>query len=75
MGQSDTPHLSGRRDPTHVLRIEVPLNLDGNPAAEKWDIDGAFQQAMGAILPMLRVGTLGLLCDEVTVTMVELGGA
>ena len=54
--------LTERRERTHTLTIEAPLDLGANAAAEDWDIQAAFAQAMDAILPMIRLGTLGLLC-------------
>jgi hypothetical protein len=57
--------------PSHILRLEVPLDFKANPAAEESDIEGAMRQAMAAILPMLRVGTLGLLCGQIDVTLEE----
>jgi hypothetical protein len=62
---------SERRAPTHMLTISVPLDLGENPAAESWDIQGALAEAMKAIMPMIRLGTLGLLCADPTVTMDE----
>jgi hypothetical protein len=61
--------LPEQHDPTHTLTLEVPLNLTANPAAEEWDIEGALAQAMAAILPMIRLGTLGLICGQVNVTL------
>lgn len=58
-----------RSEPTHTLLIAVPLNMDANPAAEGWDTQAAFVEAIGAILPLIRVGTLGLLCDQIQVTL------
>jgi hypothetical protein len=43
--------------------------MDANPAAEGWDTQAAFVEAIGAILPLIRVGTLGLLCDQIQVTL------
>jgi hypothetical protein len=57
-----------QKRPTHVLDISVPLNLEANPAAESWDIEGALAEALKVILPLVRVGTLGLLCDDPIVT-------
>lgn len=63
--------MPDRREPTHTLTIAVPLNLDANPAAESYDIQGAMAEAMQAVLPMIRLGTLGLMCDQIVVTMEE----
>jgi hypothetical protein len=63
-----------RREPTHTLTISVPLDLGVNPAAQEWDIQEAFREALRWILPVTRLGTLGLLCGEITVD-VESGGA
>jgi hypothetical protein len=63
--------LSERRDPTHILRLDVPLDLTANPAAEEFDIEGAMRQAFEIVLAVARVGTLGLLCGDVVVTMEE----
>ena len=49
--------------------VSVPLNLDANPHAEEWDIQGALAEAMKVVLPLIRVGTLGLLCGDPTVTL------
>lgn len=61
-----------RRDPTHTLRIDIPLNLTANPAAETWDIEGAMREAMTMVHGVARVGTLGLLCDQIVVTLEDL---
>ena len=61
--------LPERRPTTHTLTISVPLNLDDNPAAEQWDIQGALAEAMKAIMPMIRLGTLGLLCGDTVVSV------
>jgi hypothetical protein len=58
---------------THILRMDVPLNLTANPAAEGYDIEGAMRQALDLGLAIARVGTLGLLCGDVVVTMEETG--
>lgn len=59
------------RTPTHTLTITVPLNLEANLAAEGHGIQGALAHAMNAILPMTELGTLGLLCDQIVVTLEE----
>lgn len=59
------------REPTHTLTISVPLNLDANPAAESWDIQQAFREAITAILPITSLGTLGLRCGDVVVEVKE----
>lgn len=38
-------------------------------AAEQYDIKGALAEAMRVILPLVRLGTLGLLCDDILVTL------
>ena len=57
-------------EPTHTLIVSVPLNLNANPAAETWDIQDALTEATKAILPLIGLGTLGLLCEEPIVTLV-----
>lgn len=52
--------LPERRELIHTLTISVPLNLDANPAAESWDIQEAFREAIAALLPIISLGTLGL---------------
>jgi hypothetical protein len=69
--QGDPTDLPEQRPPTHTLTIAVPLNLEANPAAEHWDIQGALTEAMKAIMPMVRLGTLGLLCGDTVVTVEE----
>jgi hypothetical protein len=64
-------YLPEKRDPTHTLTISVPLNLDANPAAESWDIQEAFREAITAILPIVSLGTLGLRCGDVVVALEE----
>ena len=59
---------------THTLTLSVPLNLTANPAAEEYDIQEALAQAMNVILPMIRLGTLGLICDQIVATMEPTGG-
>lgn len=54
-----------------MLIISVPLNLDANPAAEDWDIQGAMAEALKTILQVTRLGTLTLLCDDPMVTLEE----
>jgi transcriptional regulator with XRE-family HTH domain len=49
------------------------LNDPANPAAEGYDIEGAMRQALDLGLAIARVGTLGLLCGDVVVTMEETG--
>lgn len=72
MGQSGgSAHLPEMREPTHTLTISVPLNLDANHAAEQWDIQAALAEAMKAIMPMIRLGTLGLLCGDTMVSLEE----
>lgn len=56
---------------THTLRIDVPLNLEANPHAETWDVQSALAEALKVIMPIVRVGTLGLLCDDPQVTLEE----
>src|SRR6185312_14026551 len=51
--------LSERRAPTHILRIEMPLDLDANSAAERFDIEGALAEALKLITSVAKVGTLG----------------
>lgn len=63
--------MAARQIPTHILKISVPLNLDANPAAETYDIQDALAEALKVIMPLVRVGTLGLLCDHPEVTMEE----
>ena len=63
--------LPERKNPTHILKVEVSLNLEANPAAESWDIQEALAEAMKAILPMIGLGTLGLLCGDPCVTLVD----
>ncbi len=70
--QRDLPE---RREPTHMLRVEVPLNLKANPAAETWDIEDALAEAVGVVLRLARLGTLGLLCDDPSVTLDSVSGA
>lgn len=65
--------LTEKLPPTHILRIEVPLNLKDNLAVEEWDIQGAFAAAMSAVLPMTRLGTLGLICNDIIVSVDEVG--
>jgi hypothetical protein len=67
--------LPERRASTHILRFEVPLNLEANPAAESYDIEDAMRQAFDMILAILRVGTLGLLCDDIIVTLEDQDGS
>ena len=57
------------REPTHMLTITVPLDMDANPAAETWDIGDAVAEALKAIIAMIRLGTLGLLCGDLTVVV------
>jgi hypothetical protein len=61
--------LPEKRPPTHTLTFSVPLNLEANAAAESWDIQIALAEAMKAIMPMIRLGTLGLLCGEIVVNL------
>lgn len=63
--------LPERQEPTHLLRITVPLNLKANPAAESYDIQGAMAEAVQVVVRLARLGTLGLLCDDLEVTMQE----
>jgi hypothetical protein len=64
-----------KRDPDHLMTITVPLDMGGNSAAAAWDVQDALAQAMRAIMPMIRLGTLELLCGEVVVQIDECGGA
>ena len=63
--------LPEQKRPTHVLTITVPLNFDANPAAEDYDIQGAFQEAVTTVVQMSRLGTLGLICDQIQVELLE----
>lgn len=65
--------MRDRTPPTHILRIDVPLDLKANAAAEEWDIRDAMAEAVQVIVRIARVGTLGLLCDDPVVTLVEEG--
>jgi hypothetical protein len=51
----------------------APALNDHEPAAEGYDIEGAMRQALDLGLAIARVGTLGLLCGDVVVTMEETG--
>ncbi len=63
--------LPERREPTHELTIRVPLNLAANPTSAH-DIQDAFQQAMNALLPVIRLGTLGVWCGDTMVEVADL---
>lgn len=58
-------------NPTHLLTVTIPLNLNANPAAETYDIQDAMQEALKVIMPIAKVGTLGILCDDPHVAMEE----
>lgn len=53
-----------RKPPTHLLQINVPLNLEANPAVESYVIQDAMHEALQLVVRIARVGTLGLLCDD-----------
>jgi hypothetical protein len=63
--------MASKTEPTHILRLEIALNLESNPAAESYDIQGALAEAVDVTLPLVRLGTLGLLCGDVNVTLEE----
>ena len=60
MGQSE------RRAPTHIMRIEVLLNLTDAP----YDYD-AVADALKLALSISRAGFAGLICDDPQVTLEE----
>lgn len=65
---SQSSSLPERRDPTHVVRIEVPLCLsDPSP-----DFD-AVADAVTIALAVSRAAYSGHICDGAQVTMIEPG--
>lgn len=62
--------LTERRAPTHILRIEVPLNLNDPP----YDYDPV-ADALKLALAISRAGFAGHICDDPAVTMEESGNA
>lgn len=63
------PDLPERRVPTYTLTIRVSLNLNADPAKSP-DIQIALAQALKVIMPLIGLGTLGLLCDD-SIVMLE----
>jgi hypothetical protein len=63
--------LPERREPTHVLQIEVPLYLD-EAKREGWAYDPV-KQALEIALSSSRAAYDGVICNDVQVTMVEQG--
>lgn len=60
-----------QRPGTHILKFEIPLDLHANDAASGVEIEYAFREVVTTILPLIKLGTLGLICDQVTVSMAE----
>lgn len=61
-------HLPEQRKPTHTLRIDVPLNV---LAVDAEQLSHDMGQAMQVIMGLTQLGTRGILCDTVQVSMIE----
>ena len=57
-----------KRDPTYMLTVSVPLDIEDGEA-ETRDVQGGLAAALHVILPLINLGTSGLLCGEITVTL------
>lgn len=55
-----------RAKPTHVLRVEVPLDLSERSV----DFD-AVSDALGTVLAISRAAMSGEICDEIIVNAIE----
>lgn len=66
-------HMRARTKPTHVLRVEIPLDLGGEIPFELYkpvDSD-AVQDALHIALSVSRAAYDGVICDEIQVTSIE----
>lgn len=57
--------LPERSEPTHILRIDVPLNTDELPT----EFD-AVAEALKIALALSRAATAGVICDDPQVSLI-----
>lgn len=62
--------LPEQRPRTHTLTIEVPVNLADSDVPQA-DLQEAMSDVLRCVMPIVKLGTLGLLCDDVQVTFSE----
>jgi hypothetical protein len=60
--------ISEHREPTHVVRIEVPLHLEERPAEVDLDV---VRDAVLTVLSFSRAVYLKAICDDAQVSMIE----
>ena len=58
------------KKPTHILKIEVPLHFDTDSVSEL-DIQDALAEIIRVIMPIVKLGTLKLLCGDPSVSFEE----
>lgn len=56
-----------KREPTHVMRFEVPLYLTDPPDATDFD---PIQDALHTIIALSRAAYLGAICDDAQVSLI-----
>jgi hypothetical protein len=67
LGQSETS-LPKRREPTHAIRIEIPLHLDERPPTHDFD---PIRDAVLLALNISRAAYVKAICDDAQVSLID----
>jgi hypothetical protein len=57
-----------KSDPTHILRVSVPLNLNQAISISDYDV---VKQSLDLVLSVSRAAYDGVICDDIQVEMEE----
>lgn len=60
-----TEQLPERRSPTHILRVDIPLHINGERTFDP------LQDALRIVLSVSRLAVEDVLCDDPNVTLLE----
>jgi hypothetical protein len=67
--RTSEPKLPERKAPTHVLRIEVPINIEA--ASRETTRFDALQEAIKLTISLSRAAYVDVICDDINVEMLD----